>query len=79
MCHVMTGDIGDGDALLDSRNYLLVLAPHLSDIERCELARRLFAGAGQDDQLTDDGLTAICLCGFEVDVSAANEGEYILA
>jgi hypothetical protein len=27
----------------------------------------------------DDGPTAVCLCGIQVDVSAANEGAYILA
>jgi hypothetical protein len=76
MCVIMTGEIDGGDALLDPRNFLLVLAPHLDDTERTELARRVF-GAG--DQLTDDGLTTLCLCGIEVDVSAANEGSYVLA
>ena len=74
MCYVMTGEIEGGDALLDRNNMLLVLAPHLSDTERTGLARRMF---GLDGQLTDDGLTAACLCGLEVDVSAAGEGEYI--
>ena len=79
MCYVMTGEIEGGDALLDHRNFLLVLAPHLSDIERTELARRMWARAGiGDDQLTDDGLTAVCECGIEVDVSAAGEGAYVL-
>ena len=50
--------------------------PHLDDIERTELARRVF---GAEGQLTDGGLTAVCLCGIEVDVSAANEGSCVLA
>jgi hypothetical protein len=76
MCDIMTGEIEGGDALLDHHNGLLVLAPHLDDIERTELARRAF---GAEGQLTDDGLTAACLCGLEVDVSITGEGAYVLA
>jgi hypothetical protein len=75
MCNILTGEIESGDALLERANFLLVLAPYLNDVERTELARRVF---GAEGQLTDDGYTALCLCGIEVDVSAANEGSYVL-
>jgi hypothetical protein len=77
MCMIMTGEISAdaGDAMLDRPNFLLVLDPCLSDPERVELARR---GFGAEDQLTDDGLTTLCLCGLEIDTSAANEGAYVL-
>ena len=71
MCMITTGEAGDADAMIDRLSFLLVLAPHLGDIERTELARRAF---GAEGQLTDDSLTALCLCGLEIDVSAANEG-----
>ena len=74
MCYVLTADCGDADGLADLRNQLLVLSPQLSDGERAELARRAW---GPEEQLTDDGYTAVCWCGLETDVSLAREGEYV--
>jgi hypothetical protein len=75
MCTILTDEISDGDALLDEANWLLVLGSHLCNGERVEAARRAF---GPEAQLEDNGYTAVCWCGLEVDVSKEREGAYVL-
>lgn len=65
----MTADLPRDRGCLDERQFLLVIPVSLSRDERAELARRIFAEAGmeQDDQ---DARSVTCLCGLDVQVPA---------
>lgn len=65
MCDIMTANLPRDRGCLDERRFLLVIPVSLSRDERAELARKIFAEAGmeQDDQ---DTHSVTCLCGLDV-------------